>query len=276
MAGTRVLCLFILAMLPLPGAAVADETICGRLVQGVECVLFESDSAVPSGGLYLLSDTGGFHVGDAVCVTGTAQPLCGTICMQGNGCFDVTKIEAAPAPTQTPTATETPGDLACAGAECSGTCTVCPPCTPGSPCPLAPCLLGKCEVVAAGCTCVTSTVVSPTPTPSPASTPPSTCIGDCNGDGMVTVDELVRGVNIALGGLPFNACSAFDCSTDCGPGPARPTPSVTVACLIRGVENTLKGCPLLPCSTDGDCDDANGCTMDRCVDGSCVHDCLCV
>jgi len=38
--------------------------------------------------------------------------------------------------------------------------------------------------------------------------------GDCNGDGMVTIDELITGVNIALGNLPVTACPAFDTNRD--------------------------------------------------------------
>jgi hypothetical protein len=34
--------------------------------------------------------------------------------------------------------------------------------------------------------------------------------GDCNGDGRVTINELILGVNIALGNLPITACPAFD------------------------------------------------------------------
>jgi hypothetical protein len=34
--------------------------------------------------------------------------------------------------------------------------------------------------------------------------------GDCNGDGMVSVDELVLGVNISLGLRPITDCLAFD------------------------------------------------------------------
>jgi hypothetical protein len=30
------------------------------------------------------------------------------------------------------------------------------------------------------------------------------------------------------------------------------------------------------CKADVDCDDGNGCSLDRCVDGVCMHDCLCV
>jgi len=64
-------------------------------------------------------------------------------------------------------------------------------------------------------------------------TPPA-CPGDCNADGLVTVDELVKGVNIALGILPLDDCAAFD--TD-GSG------TVTVDELIKGVNAALTGCP---------------------------------
>jgi len=34
--------------------------------------------------------------------------------------------------------------------------------------------------------------------------------GDCNGDGTVTINELIMGVNIALGSAPLGDCSAYD------------------------------------------------------------------
>jgi len=63
---------------------------------------------------------------------------------------------------------------------------------------------------------------------------PPACIGDCTGDGVVTVDELVRGVRIVLGELPASNCPAFDG----GDG------QVTVSDLIAGVNNVLRGCPV--------------------------------
>jgi hypothetical protein len=30
------------------------------------------------------------------------------------------------------------------------------------------------------------------------------------------------------------------------------------------------------CERDADCDDGNGCSLDRCADGACTHECLCV
>jgi hypothetical protein len=38
--------------------------------------------------------------------------------------------------------------------------------------------------------------------------------GDCNGDGQVSIDELILGVNIALGIQPVTACPAFDTNAD--------------------------------------------------------------
>ena len=34
--------------------------------------------------------------------------------------------------------------------------------------------------------------------------------------------------------------------------------------------------PLPPCSSDKECDDSNGCTVDRCTPDGCTHDCVCV
>lgn len=40
------------------------------------------------------------------------------------------------------------------------------------------------------------------------------CAGDCNGNGKVTVDELITGVRIALGGLATDVCPAIDTDGD--------------------------------------------------------------
>ncbi len=70
---------------------------------------------------------------------------------------------------------------------------------------------------------VTGTVPTDTPTHTPTSTPmltstptatgtgqPQPCAGDCDGDGRVTINELIRAVNIALGQQPVDACPAAD------------------------------------------------------------------
>src|SRR5262245_21061795 len=40
------------------------------------------------------------------------------------------------------------------------------------------------------------------------------CIGDCNGDGAISINELILGVQIALGEAPLAACPAFDANGD--------------------------------------------------------------
>jgi hypothetical protein len=82
-----------------------------------------------------------------------------------------------------------------------------------------------------------------TPTPSATETPRSACLGDCNGDGTVSVDELVRGVNIALGTQPLDACLVFDGDENL---------VVTVNELITAVNNALNGCPVEPTPSVGD------------------------
>jgi hypothetical protein len=75
--------------------------------------------------------------------------------------------------------------------------------------------------------------LTPGPTPTPLPTSTGQCVGDCDGDQRVTIAELVRGVNIALGNLPVNACNAFDSSGD---------GAVSVSELISAVNRTLAGC----------------------------------
>jgi hypothetical protein len=59
------------------------------------------------------------------------------------------------------------------------------------------------------------------------------CAGDCNDDGAVTIDELLRGVNIALGNTSIADCPVFDASGDL---------TVTVDELLKAVGNALNGC----------------------------------
>ncbi|HUI28317.1 MAG TPA: hypothetical protein VL403_19710 [Candidatus Kryptonia bacterium] len=63
------------------------------------------------------------------------------------------------------------------------------------------------------------------------------CIGDCDGNGVVTVDELVRAVNVALGLVQLNQCSTIDCDGNGHPG---------VDCLVQAVNAALSGCPPSP------------------------------
>lgn len=60
------------------------------------------------------------------------------------------------------------------------------------------------------------------------------CAGDCSGDGQVTIDELLRGVNIALGSLSVSACGRLDQSAD---------GAVSVDEIVSAVGRALDGCP---------------------------------
>jgi hypothetical protein len=68
----------------------------------------------------------------------------------------------------------------------------------------------------------------------------ATCTGDCNGDGTVSIDELINGVNILLGRVAVQQCTASDRD---GNG------TVTIDELVVAVRSTLEGCPTLPTTT---------------------------
>lgn len=62
----------------------------------------------------------------------------------------------------------------------------------------------------------------------------ATCTGDCDGSGSVTVDEILLGVNVALGEEGVDRCSVFDADVDA---------QVTVDELLSSVSSGLQGCP---------------------------------
>ncbi len=67
------------------------------------------------------------------------------------------------------------------------------------------------------------------------------CTGDCSGDGVVTVDEVILGVNIALGLSVPTSCGAIDGDSD---------GQVTIDELVSAVNGVLNSCaPLLTTPT---------------------------
>lgn len=76
-----------------------------------------------------------------------------------------------------------------------------------------------------------STTESPTPTPTVD--PAQPCSGDCNNDGTVTVDELIRAVNIGLDSIPAEQCIAADADAN---------QIVTINEIVAAVDNALRGC----------------------------------
>jgi hypothetical protein len=59
------------------------------------------------------------------------------------------------------------------------------------------------------------------------------CVGDCDASGTVTVDELLAGVNIALGNVAADQCPVFDANED---------GTVTINEILAAVNNALNGC----------------------------------
>lgn len=117
----------------------------------------------------------------------------------GSGCDAFTPTPTIPLATRTPTATvRTP------------TATVgSPTATAGTP---------------------TVTVGTPTPT----ATGGTGCPGDCDSSGNVSVDELVRGVNIALSRANLSTCPILDRNA---------SGTVAVDELVAAVNSALRGCP---------------------------------
>jgi hypothetical protein len=70
-----------------------------------------------------------------------------------------------------------------------------------------------------------------------------TCPGDCNGDGSVAINELIVGVNIALGNVPVSTCAVFDRNDD---------EQVLINEVIDAVNRALNGCTV-PVSVVGLC-----------------------
>jgi len=78
--------------------------------------------------------------------------------------------------------------------------------------------------------------VTPTPSATPMATPtrtPGVCVGDCGAAGEVTIDDLLRLVNIALDNAPLSDCTAGDANGD---------GEITIDEILTAVNNALNGC----------------------------------
>jgi len=123
-----------------------------------------------------------------------------------------------------------PGNCPCNVAQCYSHCVeeLCP----GFPERTLECSFRcSCDTPFSGCL----THIDPGPTPTAA----PTCASDCDGNGQVTVDELVRGVNIALGIGSPDDCRNLDRNSDS---------RISVDEIITAVNAALHGCgePLGP------------------------------
>ena len=174
--------------------------------------------------------------------TGAGQCLMGL-------CAEIPQPTRTPTPTntETPTAIPTATPSATSTPTVTATCTETPPATstrtatataPGTPTQTPTDTATATETP----TCTgTATETPPAPTPTgtatatDTATAPTGCAGDCNGNGQVTIDELIRGVNIALGNAALDVCPSFDVDGD---------GEVAINELVQGVNNALAGaCP---------------------------------
>jgi ELWxxDGT repeat protein len=64
---------------------------------------------------------------------------------------------------------------------------------------------------------------------------PAGCAGDCNGDGAVSVAELITMVNIALGNMGMPECEAGDGNDD---------GQIAIDEILKAVNSALNGCPM--------------------------------
>jgi hypothetical protein len=148
----------------------------------------------------------------------------------------------------------------CQGPVIDGQCNAneqCDPpfCVDSVCCNIPACPLGqRCDIRGSEGLC--SLISPPTPTPTPTflptrtasrtaartiiiggtrtpTRPPGQCPGDCNDNGSVTVDELARGVGIALDDPDVEMCAAFDTNSD---------QKVTVEEILQAVNAALAGC----------------------------------
>ncbi len=189
--------------------------------------LYECEVLVPPGtppGEYPIAVLG-VGTSDA---TGTAFETTGT---DGQVLLRAT---VSPTPTHTPTATITPTATVTPTSTPTSTVTRTATATPSStrtatrtPTATATSTATATPTQSAVAT-ATQTVTEPTPTA------PPTCVGDCDGNGDVAIDELIRAVNIALGDLVGQNCSAAD--ADSGG-------AVTIDELVGAVQASLAGCP---------------------------------
>ncbi len=64
--------------------------------------------------------------------------------------------------------------------------------------------------------------------------PIAPCTGDCDHSGIVTINEMITMVNIALGNAHLSTCFVGDADS---------SGDITIDELVRAVGNAMSGCP---------------------------------
>jgi hypothetical protein len=147
-------------------------------------------------------------------------------------------------------------------------CTTNADCDDGNACTVDQCVNGVCEH---GCICL-----SPGGAPACCPGPGTLCVQPCGTSADGTCGGLcpVAGEVCAATG---NTCA---CMPATPPACGDSFPTCNGTCPVGSTCTSLTGAPTCQCvpgcATDADCDDGNGCTADRCVNGTCEHVCICV
>ena len=206
---------------------------------GLICTI---DSCLPAYGCMNIVSTPGCSEPTAT-VTGT--PPTGTATQTRTATRTATASASfTGTPTQTPTLGDTPTASSSPTASLTATRTATTAVSPTSSATPSPTPQATSTVSATASTTGTATATaSPSATASPTGSATHTatatqtasppCPGDCGGDGEVAVNELIIGVNIALGNDGIDACPAFDRDGD---------GQVSISELIAGVNAALTHC----------------------------------
>lgn len=150
------------------------------------------------------------------------------------------------------------------------------------------------------CRC-SATCASPPPTPEPCGAR-NVCGGPC----MLVCPDGSAAAGVCGDHLRHHEQGGCACIAQCAPPPTIPPPPHGRICCQcaeplracfeipfvevepicpRGCRTVINGdcdeqshscVPPKLCTSDHDCDDGNGCTIDHCSEGSCSHDCVCV
>jgi len=214
------------------GSWVANGTIAAAAARGVTGVVVGSaitlyattggNGGAGGGTLYGFTDVTGYNA----TVSGTAEDLADASANEAFRGIALAPVDAGiPGATATPTATAPPS------ASAASTATRTPMASPTPPATTTPSTMPT--PTGTGISATASPTSVATATAPPTARPPI-CVGDCAGSGMVTISDLITGVNIALGSAALDVCPAFDCQG---------TQLVPISCLITAVNAALQGCP---------------------------------
>ncbi len=99
------------------------------------------------------------------------------------------------------------------------------------------------------------------------------CDGACT-FGFCGLSEFRCAHDPLCGAAASGVCEPCECPTDAIVVEAGQRRKFTNSSGARLILQCKRRCAT--CQADADCDDGNGCSLDRCVDSACTHDCLCV